>query len=123
MLQIGTRKFMNYGFENLELLQLERPNTIEIQDERGFIGSDGWVGFAASELAMNCLEEGAGRVKLVVTEGRLVVEDDLKHPQVKEILENLSRPRPQSEKFYGLRGAGISTIRKVFSSRGGNLTY
>jgi hypothetical protein len=68
----------------------------------------------------NCVDQGAGKIKITIGEGRLRFEDDVIHNNPGEILANLNSEEPKST---GLGGFSIQCVRRVLKRHNGELKY
>lgn len=80
----------------------------------------GEFGPVLTEPVHNCVDQGAGKIKITIGEGRLRFEDDVIHNNPGEILANLNSEEPKST---GLGGFSIQCVRRVLKRHNGELKY
>jgi hypothetical protein len=102
------------------------PKTdLVIEDPNGLL-SNNFVCPYVTEMVSNCLNQGATKVRVEITNEGITVSDDVCHPDASIILENINSSRPKSEKWKRgeLGGAGIlSTRYSLREFAEGTLTY
>ncbi len=82
-----------------------------------------WLCIVVSELLGNCLKkEGVTTAKIKIKDGCLVVEDDVIHKNVGEILANLNSKQVKSDR-KDRKGSGIWGARTLLADHDGKLEY
>ncbi len=116
--------------ELAEIKQEDYPNVnIEIHDPYNLVFHREKFVSPISELTQNCIDQGATEIKVKIGQRKMVVKDNVQHPDSEMLAERLNQDRvrttkpPDPEWGFAWGGIGILSCRKTFAKIGGQLTY